>query len=741
MFYDGGPFLGYLDRCNWAKADFWSPDKTTNDVHSILQAWIFFGLLAEVLGSDYDQRAFVVQKLNDSMCLSTSHLAALLESSIKRERSLDAKIRQAHDFNLAACVEAISDTMSAVIARTDHMKISPGPLLHLSFMALVEHLVMAAPLIYGPWFADLGEEEQHPAKIAFKATQPLGYLLNRMAADGWCPCHVEQWQSTSISELYFIASLDRPAPGKQHANCTATACRAFQMDDHTYEINHVSPDCACDKVWASQAQLSRILNSGANTIPLIVPFAIDVDSGSRQHCRLVNSASCKEYVAISHVWSDGLGNPYANAIPRCQFDRLSALTSQLYGGERKPFWLDTLCFPLEPQDAYDLALIRMRQSYESADRVLVLDRSIFTLDASVMTTHELLTRVLCSPWNHRLWTLQEGFLAKSLYFQAANGAVNFSETDFIRSWHRKADLSYMTVTHVFIYYDELRASERGPEYTFHNMTALSAKSALTTRSTSVAEDEALCLGNLLGLDAETIVRTPQHERMRKVWTLQSDHYVDILFWPGPKLKDKGFRWAPATLLGYPKRHTSWPRTRATLTAEGLAVKLPGVLLKVPWKTIRTTFALKDQYGNWCMVKVACDLNGNEEKGSYLHPCWEVGRADENCQLALITKDAPFPGGTPSLKMSSPAVLATVQELESDYIRVNMICYVNVQEASQEDSRRLNMLREREMVRDGPGTTSASSSLGTSNSDRFSTDRSRLFFDGHKTALDQLWHVD
>ncbi|ROV93518.1 hypothetical protein VSDG_06812 [Cytospora chrysosperma] len=35
------------------------------------------------------------------------------------------------------------------------------------------------------------------------------------------------------------------------------------------------------------------------------------------------------YVAISHVWADGLGNPTANALPGCQVDRLTSLVAKL----------------------------------------------------------------------------------------------------------------------------------------------------------------------------------------------------------------------------------------------------------------------------------------------------------------------------------------------------------------------------------------------------------------------------
>ena len=90
-----------------------------------------------------------------------------------------------------------------------------------------------------------------------------------------------------------------------------------------------------------------------------------------------------EYTAISHVWADGLGNLEANALPRCQVERLLAYFNSLpwtkvrkFTGEdgfddstwsalplvedsdytdaaldamRRYFWIDTLCTPFSGQ--------------------------------------------------------------------------------------------------------------------------------------------------------------------------------------------------------------------------------------------------------------------------------------------------------------------------------------------------------------------------------------------------------
>jgi hypothetical protein len=44
----------------------------------------------------------------------------------------------------------------------------------------------------------------------------------------------------------------------------------------------------------------------------------------------VHRASARDqYVAISHVWADGLGNPKSNALPECQLRRLAKYLAEL----------------------------------------------------------------------------------------------------------------------------------------------------------------------------------------------------------------------------------------------------------------------------------------------------------------------------------------------------------------------------------------------------------------------------
>lgn len=59
---------------------------------------------------------------------------------------------------------------------------------------------------------------------------------------------------------------------------------------------------------------------------------------------------------------------------------------------------------------------------------------------------------------------------------------------------------------------------RGSEFLDKDhFTVQEAKKALAFRSTSVGTDEGLCLGNLLGISPEAIVRAPVEDRMKVIW--------------------------------------------------------------------------------------------------------------------------------------------------------------------------------------------------------------------------------
>lgn len=122
------------------------------------------------------------------------------------------------------------------------------------------------------------------------------------------------------------------------------------------------------------------------------------------------------------TWLD----PRAGAQNPRDMSMTSEPDSQLY------FWLDTLCIPRFPKDAQDQnlrlltkdsrnkAIKRMKEIYREAECVLALDSEM--LRCSITSPPlELLTRLLFSGWQSRLWTLQEATMAHTIYVQLKDG--------------------------------------------------------------------------------------------------------------------------------------------------------------------------------------------------------------------------------------------------------------------------------------------------------------------------------
>ncbi|RFU81906.1 het domain [Trichoderma arundinaceum] len=187
---------------------------------------------------------------------------------------------------------------------------------------------------------------------------------------------------------------------------------AFQMDINTYQPSHMPDGCGCALIGIDERATALILH-GTDTYP-IIRFD-QIGEGVDDFELIVEPYEPGvPYVALSHVWANGLGNPKANSLPRCQITRVAQLIASLQAqveGETEyqtqyRIWIDTLCCPIELEGKL-IALERIASVYRNASHVLVLDASLTAFDSQATHPAELLLRVYgASPWMRRLWTLQ-----------------------------------------------------------------------------------------------------------------------------------------------------------------------------------------------------------------------------------------------------------------------------------------------------------------------------------------------
>lgn len=455
---------------------------------------------------------------------------------------------------------------------------------------------------------------------------PDSSIISDMTNDGWCPSLTSHLrQRFEISAMIFLSNLEKP-DSLNHRTCTEERCNFEKVDEKRYHRKH-APQCNsgnCPDVLAEARQMHSILQD--DHFPIINATL----NGSQASINLSSSGRTKNYVAISHVWSDGLGNPKQNAIPVCQLKALHQMVSNLPiptpAGSPAPFWLDTICCPVEENDDQIAAIGLMRDTYEKASVVLVLDSSTLSMNMRDMNGDvEICMRILRSRWTTRLWTLQEGALARKLFFQFADGPYDVMEG--IKRCQQK-DTEDAIAPEILREYLELRVF-RIPTMTIEQKLVAVSK-ALRFRSTSVDVDEPLCLSTLLGLDTRKVMAMSPDKRFQHFWESLVGIPSSILFHDAPRSSRRPHEWAPQSFLksgtGAPNLSTALSKVdvstkQAISTSKGLLLEVPIMATAFQWTLpVGDRFYLYALSGNdldgvWYLITTSMDNERSTQRYS------------------------------------------------------------------------------------------------------------------------------
>lgn len=644
--YDGGPFLTYPLR----KGRPWMVPEPTDEeipysVHeerhptpvkeleSFCQTWLFFGILNEVLGKAYRENDFIRP---DPSCLgktilSSNNIQPLLELSCtayfvdepKKEQ------RQRTLAHLIACISSSGQTFSVITAKPGfdwRIKCAIAAV----FEAVVFEVRRASrePVPLPSW-----------AKLFFNED-----ICEQMLSAGWCPSEIARAKDkfVCLQSLVFLSRMNRSEITRDHSVCTSRRCSAFQIIANTYQPKHRQSHCKCNEASPNIKDIYNALQKGE--LPLL---KLTQTNGSLEslNIEVVTYTPETPYVAISHVWADGLGNPRENSVPRCQLSHLLKLVDTLRTStpfffdpdtrerdvDERPLliWLDTLCCPVSPSEAKALAIAEMRRTYESSRHVLLLDAGLQLYNRHEISCVEALARVFSSGWMSRLWTLQEARLAHTLWVQFKDGPVDIDEL-YINMTQIENDVRYLPFTNDMIsQYNSIRSKYPRAFFSIGwdaektvGILLSELEFALHHRSVSMAEDEAICIGTLMELPLSKIVAVAPtaQARMGRFWELVAEKYggipQQILAFEQPKLGQPGKRWAPASLLTLDDRNTDLVRTRILHWGNpilgkpidaGLLVTFPGFKLRLRHsndRMIRNPWIAFDQLPEWRLLFTA-----------------------------------------------------------------------------------------------------------------------------------------
>ncbi len=698
--YDGGPFLSYPiredrpeiipDAASAGKqllSEYENLHPTPNkEFEAFCQTWLFFGLINELLGNNCKSADFVrPDKDGDGEIISTSRLPGLVEQWMTSIENGSTTMTYEH---VAKCLRLTHATLMA--ARPD-FNLS----VKFCIASVGELFEQAANKAYG--IGNLVLENKCPA--SWRALFEEAPFIERLGRSGWCPSQIKLAMGpvSSLQSLYFYTSMQDSASAGRHEFCDNLKCVAYQTNLKNYVAQHVTTQCRCKELCVDTSSLNAVLRTGA--LPLL--RIREAETLDELTVEITTSQQDSSYLALSHIWADGLGNIKVNALPRCQLLQLRRLTQSLRAklNSEKPqnellFWCDTMCCPAVPGEGKNQVLAQMKNIYEQAMGVLVLDSSLRLYRSEAMGPEETCARIISSGWMRRLWTLQEGALSARngrLWFQFRDQAINLKPLwqqiiqIYNNDWSRRGlatdILVRMRVLQIFFRRDV------GADLAM-------VDEAFQHRSVSVSSDEPLLIGTLLGLDVAGILSGSDETRIHRMWSLMPTavHGIPkcILFRLGPRLNKEGYRWAPSTMLYHEDSNVTLQTVRegddqGSPTDHGLMVRLPGYHMSFPkrpsglpinlWNNIldENLLYMRNDEACWYLIR----RRWSSTEGDYLSDEQFNSTDRSHTDLWVTLLETDFQARLDSIQQTSTALLTRLIQESHDVKYVHSYMHINV----------------------------------------------------------------
>ena len=397
-------------------------NRSPEEALAMIQSWMTLGLLEAVLDEKIPSSLYVKTNENSQSFFQSSALRTQIDGWYQQlvmspMSAEDLALRQ--DAITTSLKEAQSWNHNLSLVEEDgtgHLHVAQVPTFN-SVMRLTTIVAEAVwsisqllpvtddrfALDYSWWMT-----EENEAKLAEK-----------LSSKGWCPTLFQGLSELNRARTSFFEYMSMVEPRGQtqamHEGCKDRKCTGFNVKGG-YKPHHTTSCRGCATLKPSIAEIGICLRKGG--IPIIDGVALLEDTeDSVKSCTLGDMGN---YVAFSHVWSDGLGSTTEKRLPKCQIEKL--LDNTLQSCKATCFWIDSLCVP-QQQDLRKRAITLMAKTYQSAAAVIVLDARVQHYSIRDPLEEQLVALGL-SVWQQRLWTLQEGSLAKRPLFKFSDALVD-----------------------------------------------------------------------------------------------------------------------------------------------------------------------------------------------------------------------------------------------------------------------------------------------------------------------------
>jgi len=350
--------------------------KTTTDrALDFLQSWLFFGVMARVSGDDF-QKAHFHESAHE---LDSRPLLPLIQSFSSKLREHEPRNHQRSIHIREVCQSAHRQCDGF-----DQDWPSAGPLwpqVLLSIHVLLE-ILECIPHVYvasnryqtasrhgGRSFRSERYETLEPTSLSLYQTSLRAVFDQAVVSKMWCWKQLRRICCTNsyVAVIYLCQLRRTPKRLGWPLMCAVddtSRCSCFDFTRRALVGAHTIESCRCQPPLVDDGIMTDILRSGG--IPLLKCVCQQI--GRHRHIVSVPYEPAfpgLQFVALSHIWADGLCHPENNTILACQlhaildditsvlnFKRpsLDGLYTLLSREQTSYLWIDFMCIPQEQED-------------------------------------------------------------------------------------------------------------------------------------------------------------------------------------------------------------------------------------------------------------------------------------------------------------------------------------------------------------------------------------------------------
>lgn len=616
-----------------------SDKRTYYDTNLFLQEWGFFGFLREICKSfdcSFDRGMF--QEGETQRFATTKNLRYIVAKWELRKLELsNDEIGRRHD-HIQDCIYEVGTQVKEALVKAERALDRTPDLsgwLRDRFVAIILSVLLLAESAQ-KWVSSDDESRFRKVERPLKPhsrPKTLSFLQIRLETAGWCPLEIKTLQTHSYHNVSFMilaSSLDRRHLRRSHTPLpnNEAVCSCEIVDRETYKTIHAPPceDCKSSVSTRRWTEIENVVKDSVESSLFPVLTITSSATGSETETSINIDAHNNNavgtrcaYIAISHLWADGLGAQDGGRLPDCQLRRIQQLVDELVSEHSSslpegmgrdlpkpfPFWLDTICVPNSDDRLADLARASMTNIYRNAAAALVLDATVYNVDFTGEVPEISMARIAFSRWATRGWTFQESACASRVFFRFKDRNVDFSEIDelYFKNKARIAGLEAPTPSSpvdaamqkfrmrgadhcYYTSYEQVRKAlnwSKDEKNTIpHRVEQLWHR--LQRRVVSNPGDEAFIIGGLLQ-NVENLDRILGPERMKTLFLSLPRLPVSMIFYPGRRYREVGSRWIPRTMLrsSGEAAENEWrwhsnPEDALEVTPNGLLISTKGVLL-------------------------------------------------------------------------------------------------------------------------------------------------------------------